>query len=282
MDIEDTRKRPIQMIPSRREWSKPISNQILRICVKTSWFRYNRREKSAAVYLSNLLPAFSFYYLSKVLDLTGTIASSYWIPNGPSEAASNLCINTNTALSHMHICCEVGVGGCLPHWGDDGLIIIGASLSAGSSPTVSCQEHLCSPPTAPLVWNAALSAAVISHAAPRPGARCFTILIQRETISRLLLLSSLCFGADLKKKKEEINETEDRLDPFISKPICSFWKDNVKFNSENNSNLTLFSRAACIYDEKTLAECEISKDGAACLPWSPAGLKSYTSPLKLL
>lgn len=174
----------------------------------------------------DFLSAFSFYRIPKVhvkaSDLTGTTAPSYWILNGPSDAASHLCVKANAALSHTHICRKVGVRGMPPtrrrqrfnHHG--GLII--------TSPAGRCQVHLCSSPTAPLVWNAARSAAVLSHAAPRPSAQCFTILIQRETFSQLLLFPSLCFGADLKKKREEINETKDKLDPSISKPICSFLK----------------------------------------------------------
>lgn len=188
-----------------------------------------------------------------------------------------LSVNTDAALSHTHICCEVGVrgsfqtadmsptlrrrrfdnhGGLIKCWQITRCNVSGTPLQPPHSP--------------PLVWNAARSAAVVSHAAPRPGARCFTILIQRETFSQLLLLPSLCFGADLKKKgkKKERKSMKARIDwtPSFPSPSAPFWKDNVKFNSENNSNLTFFSRAAVIYDEKTSAECEISWDGTACLP----------------
>ena len=60
--------------------------------------------------------------------LTGMIAPSYWILNRPSDAASHLCVNTDTALSYTHththacICCKVRVHGSLQ--------------SAGMSPTL--------------------------------------------------------------------------------------------------------------------------------------------------
>lgn len=89
----------------------------------------------------------------------------------------------------------------------------GVSLSVGNLAAVTFQEHVCSEsPLAHQVWSAAQSAAapaVIVHAAPHPGAQCFTILIQRETFSQLLRLPSLCFATD-KKKREEINETKDQ------------------------------------------------------------------------
>lgn len=66
----------------------------------------------------------------------------------------------------------------------------------------------------------------------------------------------------------------DWTPPFPS-PSAPFGKDNVKFNSEKNSNLTLFSWAAVIYDDKTFAECEISHDGAACLPACLALLQAW-------
>lgn len=88
----------------------------------------------------------------------------------------------------------------------------GVSLSAGNLPAVTCQENICSEsPLAHHAWSAAQSAAtpaVIFHAAPYPGAQCFTILIQRETFSQTVLLLSCCFASD--RKREEINETKNQ------------------------------------------------------------------------
>lgn len=201
------------------------------------------------------------------------------MPHHTSAWRPTLPCHTRTSAARS------GFGGCLPHGGGGvGLVIMGVSLSAGTSPAGRCQEHLCSSPTAPLVWNAAQSAAVLSHAAPRPSAQCFTILIQRETFSQLLLFPSLCFGADLKKKRER-KSMKPRISwtPLFPSPSAPFWKYNVKFNSEHNSNLIFL---AFIYDEKTSAECEISRDSTACLlaclPHPPVGLESYTSLLELV
>lgn len=117
----------------------------------------------------------------------------------------------------------------------------GVSLSAGNLPAVTCQEHICSEsPLAHQVWSAAQSAAalaVIVHAAPHPGAQCFTILIQRETFSQLLRLPSLCFATDKKKERKSMKPRINRTPPSPS-PSAPFLKDDVKFNSENSCSLT--------------------------------------------
>lgn len=231
---------------------------------ETSGILYNRREKSAAVYLFDFVPAFSFYCLPKVLNLTGSIASLYWISNESSDAVSHLCINPDAA-THAHL---------LRGWSSWMFPTLRRQRLDNHRGLIKCWQFTrCSVSGTPLQHPTA------PHSPPCQ--ECSTIRCSYFSCStspgRLMLYHShseedlltatapsLCFGADLKKGKKSMKLRVDWTPPF-PRPSAPFWKDNVKFNSENNSNLTLFSRAAVIYDEKTLAECKIRQGGATCL-----------------